>query len=134
METKITYEQYQGNLEQGKFIGLKCKGCEAVTFPPMSVCRGCSSPDCDVTELKGEGTLRTFTVIRVAPEGMKPPYIVAMAELDEGPWVLGNLVGINPDEADMGLMGKRVRLGSQTVRGDVYSLGDSRVLTFDLLT
>jgi uncharacterized OB-fold protein len=69
----------------------------------------------EVVELKGEGTLRTFTVIRVAPEGMKAPYIVAMVELNEGPWAVGNLVNLDPNDADIGLMGKKVKLESQTL-------------------
>ena len=128
----LTYDQYQQGLEQGKFLGLKCKSCDAVTFPPMAVCRECSGSDCAVTELKGKGTLKTFTVIRVAPEGMKPPYIVAMAELDEGPWVLGNLEDVIPDEADMNLIGKKVKLGTKVSPGDVYSKGDAQVITFSL--
>jgi uncharacterized OB-fold protein len=133
MTYMLTYDQYQKGLEDGKFLGLKCNNCDAVTFPALAVCRECSSGDCSVTELKGEGTLRTFTVIRIAPQGKKPPYLVAMAELDEGPWMIGNLVGVLPDKADMSLIGKRVKLGSQVVEGDVYSKGDARVITFSLL-
>jgi uncharacterized OB-fold protein len=58
--------------------------------------------------------------------------VVAMAEIDEGAWVMGNLVDINPDDADMSLIGKKVRLGSRIVKGDKYSGGDSRVVTFSL--
>jgi hypothetical protein len=133
MDYTLTYNKYQEGLEQGKFLGLKCKRCNAVTFPPMAVCRECSGTDCTVAEMKGEGTLKTFTVIRVAPEGMRPPYVVAMAELDEGPWVLGNLVDMIPDKADMGLIGKRVKLGTQIAKGDAYSKKDSRVITFSLM-
>ena len=64
---------------------------------------------------------------------MPAPYIVAMAEIDEGSWVLGNLVDLNPDDADMNLIGKRVTLGSRIVKGDTYSQGDSRVITFSLI-
>jgi uncharacterized OB-fold protein len=133
MTQKITYAQYQANLEDGKFSGLKCSACQSVTFPPQAVCRSCGGSHLDVTPLRGQGTLRTFTVIRVAPQGMTPPYVVAMAELDEGPYVLGNVVGINPLEADMGLMGKRVKLGSQALPGDMFNQGDSRVITFSLV-
>jgi uncharacterized OB-fold protein len=84
--------------------------------------------------MKGKGTLRTFTVIRVAPEGMKPPYIVAMVELDEGPWAIGNLVDIAPDEADIGLMGRRVRLGSRLLeQGDTGREPNPHVLSFTLI-
>ena len=47
--------------------------------------------------------------------------------------MIGNLVDVLPDEADMGLIGKRVKLGSQLVEGDVYSKGDAQVITFTLV-
>jgi len=133
MDYKLTFDQYQKGLERGEFLGLQCHICHTVMFPPLGVCRNCSGTDLEVTRMSGKGTLRTFTVIRVAPEGMKPPYVVAMAELDEGAWTVGNLVDINPDDADMSLIGKRVKLGSQAVKGDTFSAGDSRVITFTLL-
>lgn len=133
MDYALTFEQYQKGLDNGKFLGLRCEKCGTVTFPSQGVCRDCGGKDLEVMEMKGEGTIRTFTVIRVAPEGMKPPYVVAMVELDEGAWSMGNLVGMNPDEAGMGLIGRKVRLGSQVVKGDPNSEEDLRVLTFTLL-
>ena len=134
MEYPLGFEQYQQGLEKGRFLGLKCDTCDAYTFPPRGVCGDCGGSALKVAEMKGKGTLRSFTVIRVAPEGMQPPYIVALVELDEGPWAIGNLVDINPDEADMGLMGRRVRLGSQIVKQDIP--GDEpnpQVLSFTLI-
>ena len=133
MDYKLTYDQYQQGLERGELPGLKCNSCDSVTFPPMVRCRECSGTDLEIVELAGEGVIRTFTVIRVAPEGVPAPYIVAMAEIDEGAWVMGNLVDINPDDAHMELIGKRVTLGSRVVKGDTYSHGDSRVITFSLI-
>ena len=133
MDYKLTYDQYQQGLERGELLGLKCNTCNNVTFPPMARCRECNDTDLEITKIAGEGTMRTFTVIRVAPEGMTAPYIVAMAEIDEGAWVMGNLVDLNPDDAGMNLIGKRVTLGSHVVKGDTYSHGDSRVITFTLM-
>jgi uncharacterized OB-fold protein len=133
MEYKLTFEQYQQGLNSGKFLGLKCENCGTVTFPSQGVCRDCGGNNLKVTEMKGEGTVRTFTVIRVAPEGMKPPYIVAMVELEEGAWTVGNLVNMNPDEADMSLIGRKVWLGSQVVGEDATSGQDLHVLTFTLI-
>jgi uncharacterized OB-fold protein len=133
MDYTLTFEQYQQGLSKGKFLGLRCENCGTVTFPSLGVCRDCGGKDLEVTEMKGEGVIRTFTVVRVAPEGMKPPYVVAMVELDEGAWTMGNLVDMNPDEADMALIGRKVRLGSQVVKSDPKSEQDLHVLTFTLL-
>jgi uncharacterized OB-fold protein len=132
MEYKLTFEQYQKGLAEGKFLGLKCGKCDAYTFPPQGVCTECGDQDMEVTEMKGKGTLRNFTVIRVAPEGMKPPYIVAMVELDEGPWATGNLMEMNLEEADMSLIGRKVKLGSRAFKSDPRAEEDSYVLTFML--
>ena len=70
MDYKLTYYQYQQGLEKGKFLGLKCNGCDAVTFPPRALCRECNGSDMNITGIEGHGTLRTFTVIRVAPAPM----------------------------------------------------------------
>jgi uncharacterized OB-fold protein len=134
MEYPLGFEQYQQGLGKGQFLGLKCDTCGAYTFPPRGVCGDCGGSALEVAEMKGEGTLRSFTVIRVAPEGMKPPYIVALVELDEGPWAIGNLVDMNLDEADMGLMGRRVRLGSQVLKQEAS--GDEpnpQILSFTLI-
>lgn len=132
MEYWMTYLHYQDKLEKGEFLGLKCHTCRTVTFPPSGICRNCNGSDVEPVLIGGAGTLRTYTVIRVAPEGMEPPFIVAMAELDEGPWVLGNLIGIDPEDANTELIGKRLSLGRHKVKGDLYSGGDAWVLTFSL--
>jgi len=113
MEYKLTFDQYQQALGEGKFIGLKCESCGETTFPPQGTCRSCGGHRLETAEMKGKGTIRTFTVIRVPPEGMEPPYIIAMVELDEGSWATGRLVGKNPDEADLSLIGQKVILDSQ---------------------
>jgi hypothetical protein len=33
-----------------------------------------------------------------------------MAEMDEGPWILGNLNGVDPTAATLDLIGKRVKM------------------------
>ncbi len=133
MEYRVTYQQYQQGLEQGEFVGLKCNECGAVTFPPLGVCRKCSGTNLEQTQMSGMGIVKTFTVIRVPPEGMKAPYVVAMVKLDEGPYVTGNLVGIDPDKTDMDIIDKRVKLGSQVIDGNAGPENKQRVLTFELV-
>lgn len=125
-------KQYIDNLEEGKFEGVRCNGCGKVVFPPAPACPVCAGREMSSVELSGKGCLSTFTVCRVAPEGMTPPYIVAMAELEEGPVVIGNLVGLDADAANMGLIGKPIKLGSQEATYEAYAVDKCRVLTFEL--
>jgi hypothetical protein len=130
MEYKLTYQRYAEGLKAGKLLGLKCNKCGGYTAPPKKVCMECASEDMEIVELSGRGKVQTFTVIYTAPEGFEPPYIVAEVELEEGPWLMGNMIGINPDEADMSLIGKEVKIGSRTTPGDKFTGGELVALTF----
>lgn len=134
MEYKLTYDKFKEALIGGKFLGLKCNRCDKYTVPPKKVCMECAGEDMDVVEISGHGEIKTFTVIRIAPEGFEAPYIVGMVELDEGPWVMGNIVDLDPDEASMDLIGKKVAVGHRIVPGDKFSAGDGVALAFRLET
>jgi len=56
---------------------------------------------------------------------VKPPYTIVMVELDEGPWIMGNLIDIAPDKVNMELIGKEVKLGHKVFPGDTYSDGEA---------
>jgi len=80
----------------------------------------------DIVELSGQGKIQTFTTVYVAPEGRQDevPYMIGLVELDEGPWIMGNLIDIDPSEATMELIGRRVKMGHKVFPGDKYSAGD----------
>lgn len=126
MEYKLTFKQYSEALKKNKLLGLKCKKCNAVTVPPKMVCQKCASPDLDVVELSGKGEVKTFTTVYVAAEGRQgeAPYIIVLVKLDEGPWIMGNLIDIDPAKATMELVGKKVKMGYKVFPGDKYSAGE----------
>ncbi len=130
MEYKLTAKMFAEALKKNRLLGLKCNICGAYTVPPKKVCLECASEDLEIVELSGWGQIQTFTVIQVPPEGFEAPYIVGMAELDEGPWLVGNIVGVDPDEATMDLIGKRVKLGHKVHPGDKFSAGEMVAVTF----
>ena len=136
MEYKLTFKDYNEALKQNKLLGLKCNACGAVTVPPKMVCRQCASPDMDITELNGKGKIETFTTVNVAPEGREDecPYIIVLVELDEGPWIMGNLTDIDPNKATMELIDKRVKMGHKVFPGDKYSAGEAVRPLFSLET
>jgi hypothetical protein len=132
MEYKLTYNTYVEALKQNRLLGLKCNQCGAYTVPPKMVCMECASEDVDIVELSGKGVIQTFTVVRVSPEGFTAPYIITLVELDEGPWLMGNIVGVDPEKATMDLMGKRVKVGHEVHEGDKFSAGEQVAVTFSL--
>jgi len=136
MEYKLTYKEYSEALKQKKLLGLKCNSCGTVTVPPKMVCRSCASPELEVLELKGTGRIQTFTICNVASEGRESevPYTILLVELDEGPWIMGNLVDNDPEKATIdALIGKRVKMTETRVfPGDKYSAGEGASPTFIL--
>ena len=133
MEYKLTFEKFREGLRKGKLLGLKCNECEGYTAPPQKVCSQCGSENMDIVELSKKGEIQTFTVINVVPEGFKPPVTVAVAALEEGPWVMGNIIDINPDDVNMNIIGRQVSIGYKEVPGDMFSAGDRIALTFKLV-
>jgi len=127
LEHKLTFKDYNEALKKDKLLGLKCRECGAITVPPKIACRRCASPDMDIVELKGTGEIQTFTTVNVAAEGYESevPYTIVMVELDEGPWMMGNLVGIDPSKVTMELIGQRVKMGHRVFPGDKYSASDT---------
>jgi uncharacterized OB-fold protein len=135
MEQKLYFKDYNEALKQDKLLGLKCRNCGAITVPPKMACRQCSGTDMEVIELKTEGKIRTFTTVFVGAEGRESevPYILVMVELEEGPWMMGNLEGIDPKAATMELIGKKVKMGNKIFPGDKYSAGESARPLFSLV-
>jgi len=137
VEAKLTFKEYNENLKQGRLSGLKCGGCGEVSGQPRMVCAKCGGSGLEVVNLAGGGIIQTFTVNYVAAEGRESeaPYIVAIVELDEGPWVMGNIAGLKPEEATMDIMGRKVRMeGSAVFAGDRYSSGEAARPVFKLVT
>jgi uncharacterized OB-fold protein len=134
MEHKLTFKDYNEALKQNKLLGLKCKQCGTMTVPPKIVCGNCASADLDIVELGGKGKIQTFTTVFVPPEGRESecPYVIVLVELDEGPWIMGNLTGIDPNKVTMDIMGKKVKMGHAVFPGDRYSAGDAARPLFSL--
>lgn len=126
MEHKLTYIDFNEGLKENKLLGLKCNQCGKITVPPKITCGECASTDMEVIELSGKGEIQTFTTVFVAPEGREGecPYIIVIVGLEEGPWVMGNLTGIEPDKVTMDVIGKKVKMGHAVFPGDKYSSGE----------
>ncbi|OGO31311.1 MAG: hypothetical protein A2Z29_08855 [Chloroflexi bacterium RBG_16_56_11] len=129
------FKDYNEALKNNRLLGLKCQSCGAITVPPKIACRQCAGQDMEITELRGNGKIRTFTTVFVAAEGRESeiPYTIVMVELDEGPWIMGNLETTDPKAASMELIGKRVKMENRVFPGDKYSAGGGARPLFDLV-
>ena len=98
----LTIKDYTDGLKEDKILGSKCNRCGQLMIPLKSICPKCGSFDVEEFETTGNGVIRIFTIIYVAPEKFKDevPYIVALINLDEGGTVMGRLIGVDPNKPE----------------------------------
>jgi len=78
-----------------------CRACGTYLFFPRALCPRCFAADLEWRRVSGRGTLHTFTIVERGQRGfpLATPYVLAVVELAEGPRMMTNLVGIEPDPA-----------------------------------
>ncbi len=120
MGDKLGVKEYRLALRENKLQGLKCKACGFVTAPPRLACRHCGATDSEIVQLSGKGKIITFTSIFIPPESHRgqTPYLVIVVELAEGPWIMGNIQGIEPNKATLDLIGKTVHMDNNLIPND----------------
>jgi hypothetical protein len=135
MEYPLNFKRYSDALGNNQLLGLKCRTCSAITCPPKMNCQECAGSELEVVELSGAGEIKTFTHTFVAPLGREDevPYVMALVELEEGPWISGNLTGVSPENVNMELIGRKVKLGHKLFTGDSYSSGQAERPVFSLV-
>ncbi len=82
----------------------KCKKCEVIQFPGRAICPECGSKKSEPVTLSGKGTLETFTITRIAPEGFGDitPYAVGIIELEEGVKIMAQITDCDPETLKIG--------------------------------
>lgn len=79
-----------------------CLQCERFFFYPRPFCPRCFSRDTEWRRASGRATLYTYAIqYRAQTPGFQAPYITAIVELEEGPRLVSNLVGVEPDPAQL---------------------------------
>jgi uncharacterized OB-fold protein len=85
--------------QENRLVIPRCKSCSTTWFPPTHACPSCGSNDHVWVPASGRGTIFSFVVVhRVYHPGFagRVPYVVAVIELEEGPRLLSNVVGVPP--------------------------------------
>jgi uncharacterized OB-fold protein len=80
---------------------MRCRNCHAWRLPSRPRCPDCWSTDTDWERASGRGTLYSFGIMH---QKMHPafaehvPYQFAIVELEEGPRIVSNVVGVPDDD------------------------------------
>jgi uncharacterized OB-fold protein len=101
----LTQKQFFERAAAGELPAVRCGRCGALAIPPREFCPECSERAWQPVALSGEGTIASFTVIRVAPKGYagEVPYAIAAVQMKEGVSLLGRVVDIPLEKLKIGL-------------------------------
>jgi len=132
MPKEIAYEDpavdwetraYWEGCARHELVLQRCGSCGAVQHRPRALCASCLSGDIDHFVASGRGEVHTYTTIR---QNQLPsfagavPYVLAYVELPEGPRLLANIVGCEPEDVTIGM----------AVRAEFVSTGEFAVARF----
>ena len=94
-------QPYWDGLRDGKLLMPRCDACKRYWFPPSLLCPHCNCETWAWTETKGRGRIFSYVVyhrVYHSAFAQDVPYAVAVIELDEGPRMYSNVIGIAPDK------------------------------------
>jgi uncharacterized OB-fold protein len=101
-EIPFTIASFNRYLTDRRLMASRCAGCGALWLPPRPICLTCKGDEMEWEELGGKGKLVAFTVIGVGPMpmieagyGRDNPYCVGIVEVEEGPRIGAQIVGVD---------------------------------------
>jgi len=105
-ETRNAGAPYWKAAREGQLVLPKCRRCAKPFWYPRPQCPACGADDIEWVGASGRGRVHTFTVVRQSTEPFfrgRVPFVVAMIELVEGPLLLSNVLGCDPDAVAIGM-------------------------------
>lgn len=100
-------------LDEQRLMGSRCQACGALHLPPRSLCPACYGEEMEWEQVNGKGKLVAFTSIHIAPTAMieagygrDNPYCTGIVQLDGGPAISAQILGVDPaqpEEIDIGM-------------------------------
>lgn len=121
-EPSLTARAFFEKARGGQLTAIRCGSCGELAMPPKELCPSCYAHAWQPVVLAGDGTIASFTVIRVAPRAhaAEVPYAVAVVRLKEGVSILGRIVDIPFEKLAVGL---RVRFRPLIAKDLTTSVG-----------
>ncbi|HMN81660.1 MAG TPA: Zn-ribbon domain-containing OB-fold protein [Burkholderiaceae bacterium] len=102
----------------GRLLLQRCEPCGRCYFPPRPFCPRCHGSEVTVVDATGRASLYSYVVSHLPAPGFEPPYVIAVVQLDEGPRMMTNLVGVEPDPARLRL-DQRLTVVYQDIGGGI---------------
>lgn len=99
-------QPYWDAARRQELVVQHCESCDHRPFPPRAHCPACGSATLTWRTVSGKGTVYSYTVAHRPPHPVfaeQCPLAVAIVELDEGPRMISNIVGCDPDALEVGM-------------------------------
>jgi len=106
-------------IARGEFLLQQCAACKTFRHPPAPICSECNSRASTWKPSPGTGEVWSFTVVyppTLPAFAERTPYGAVVVRLDEGVFMVSNLVDCPIDEL---AVGRRVELAITAVDSDV---------------
>ena len=111
-DREFTGTSFYQFLDEEKLMGARCGSCGALHLPPRALCPDCYGDEMTWQALSGRGKLLAFTTVHIAPTAMieagygrDKPYCAGIVQLEEGPAISAQIVGVDvgrPSEIEVG--------------------------------
>ena len=101
----VTSKQFFERAREGTLTAIRCGKCGELALPPKEFCAACQQRAWQPVTLAGDGTIASYTVIRVAPRHhvSEVPYAIAVVKLREGVSLIGRVVDVPLETLAIGL-------------------------------
>jgi hypothetical protein len=97
-------EFFWSGVAEGRILIQRCSDCGALRHPPRPMCPSCASLRWVPVAVSGRGAVHSYAVHHHPPvPGFSPPFIVVLADLDEGVRLLANLSDCDPSGVAIGM-------------------------------
>jgi uncharacterized OB-fold protein len=120
IDSMFTVDEFYRQIGNHRLVAAKCKECASISLPPRPTCPKCLSQLMEPIELKGDGTLVSYTIIHIAPKffSSRSPYPVGIVKLTEGPQLPGIIEGVREEDLRIGM---RLTIGYSDERSGGWS-------------
>lgn len=124
----FTAASFQAYMNEGKLMGSRNRETGEVFIPPRPIDPRTHGANMEWVELSGRGKLAAFTSVYIGTTAMidagydrTKPYVAGIVELEEGPRISAQLLGVDGKQPDIAWIGRSVK-ASFIERGE----GDKR--------
>lgn len=88
--------KYWDGLASGSLRIQQCIPMKHSYFYPRTSCPVCGTEDVEWVTASGRARLHSYVISHRPAPGFSPPYVIAVVELEEGPRMMTNIVGVPP--------------------------------------